>query len=274
MANKEPNENYTPPSLNRIIAEINKKAGENVIGRIPTMGNISVQRLPTGLPGLDAALGGGLPAKRVVELYGLPGVGKSLIALLTIKEIQKHGGECIYLDVEDGFDPEWATKVGVDVDKLVLSQSAVGEDTLEMVAKLLRAEPAIIVVDSVAAMVTRAELEEDIEKAFMAPKARLMSKGLMILNAINKKTLIIFINQLRSTMAMYGPQFTTPGGQALKYYSSIRIEVKKGEDLRVDGKKTTEIIGQTVSYRITKNKVAPPFKNGAFKLWHDGRIEE
>lgn len=273
MPNSKDEVKYTPPSLNRIIAEINKKAGENVIGRVPNMGTLEIERLSTGLPVLDDALGGGFPTKRIAELYGLPGVGKSLIALLVIKEIQKKGGECIYLDVEDSFDPDWARTLGVDTDKLVISQSSVGEDTLELVAKLLRAEPDVIVVDSVAAMVTRAELEEPIEKAFMAPKARLMSKALAILNSINKKTLIIFINQLRNTMAMYGPQFTTPGGQALKFYSSIRIEVKKGEDIHQDDKKTQPIIGQTVGFRITKNKTAAPFRSGAFRLYHDGRIE-
>lgn len=262
------------PSLNRIIAEINKKAGQIVIGRVGDMPNLEMERLSTGIPQLDAALGGGMPAGRIVELYGQPSAGKSLISLFVIREAQKKGLDCIYLDAEDSFDPEWAKKMGVDTNKLVLSQSSVGEDTLELLLKLLRAEPAIIVVDSVASMITRAELEEDIDKAFMAPKARLMSKALSIINARNKKTLIIFINQLRATMAMYGPQFVTPGGNALKFYSSIRVEVKKSEDIHLDGKKTAEVIGQITAFKISKNKTAPPFRVGSFKFFYeDGKTE-
>lgn len=262
------------PSLNRIISEINKKAGETVIGRVGDMPTISIQRLSTGVPALDVALGGGLPVNRIVELYGQPSAGKSLISLLTIAEAQKKGLECAYLDCEDTFDTDWAKKLGVDTSKLILSQSSVGEDTLELVLKLLKARPAIIVVDSVAAMVTRAELEEtDLQKAFMAPKARLMSKALSILNAQNKGTTIIFINQLRATMAMYGPAFVTPGGNALKFYCSVRVEVKKTEDLHLDGKKTQEQIGQVVGFKVTKNKTAAPFKVGSFKFYYDGRVE-
>lgn len=268
----EPTEDKLP-SINRVIAEINKRAGEIVISRIGDTPLKSISRLSTGVPAIDLALGGGMPAGRIVELYGLQSVGKSLIALLTIAQAQKKGLECAYLDAEDTFDAEWAEKLGVDTKKLILSQSSVGEETLGLALKLLKAKPAIIVIDSVAAMVTRAELEEDIDKAFMAPRARLMSKGLSILNAQNKGTLIIFINQLRSTMAMYGPQYDTTGGKALKFYSSIRIEVKKTEDLHLDGKKTAEQIGQVVGFKVTKNKTAPPFKVGSFKFFYDGHIE-
>lgn len=267
-------EEVKAPTLNRIMAEINKKAGENIIGRVTDMPTMTIQRLTTGVGVLDTALGGGMPVGRIVELYGQPSAGKSLISLFTIAEAQKKGLECVYLDCEDSFDPEWAEKLGVDVKKLIISQSSVGEDTLGLVAKLLRAKPAVIVVDSVAAMVTRAELEEEIDKAFMAPKARLMSKGLSILNAINQGTLIIFINQLRSTMAMYGPAFTTPGGNALKFYSSCRIEVKKVEELHLEGKKSNPVIGQLVGFKVTKNKTAPPFQTGSFKFFYeDGSIK-
>lgn len=261
------------PSLKRVIAQINKDAGENVIGKLSDMPLLSVERLSTGVKQLDEALGGGFPSKRVVELYGQPSAGKSLISLLVIKEAQKLGKQCVYLDVEDTFDAEWAKKLGVNTDELILSQSSVGEDTLGLVIKLLKAEPDIIVVDSVAAMITRAELEEDIDKAFMAPKARLMSKGLSIINALNKKTLIIFINQLRATMAMYGPQFVTPGGNALKFYTSVRVEVKKTEELHEDDKKTKPVIGQIIGFKTTKNKTAAPFQVGSFKFFYDGRIE-
>jgi recombination protein RecA len=175
--------------------------------------------------------------------------------------------------VEDTFDKEWAKKLGVNTDELVISQSAIGEDTLELLIKLLEAEPAVIVVDSVAALITRAELEEDVEKAFMAPKARLMSKALAKINALNKKTLIIFINQLRATMAMYGPQFTTPGGNSLRHYSSIRLEIKKTEDIHEENKKTKPIIGQIIGFKTSKNKTFMPQQIGSFKFFYDGHIE-
>lgn len=262
------------PSLNRLVLEINKKAGETILGRVLNMPNLEIKRLKTGIESLDLALGGGMPAGRIVELYGLPSAGKSLISLLTIAQAQRDGKECVYLDCEDSFDAGWAKKLGVDIDKLVLGQSSVGEDTLELVIKLLKAEPAIIVVDSVAAMVTRAELEEDIDKAFMAPKARLLGKALRMILAQNKGTTIIFINQLRATMAMYGPQLTTPGGKAIPYAASIRMEIKKSEDIHEEGKKTKPIIGQIVGFKVTKNKTARPFQVGSFKFFYDdGHIE-
>ena len=262
------------PSLNRLIAEINKKAGETILGRVTNMPNLDIGRLKTGVPSMDEALGGGFPVGRIVELYGQPSAGKSLISLLAIANAQKEGKECVYLDCEDSFDAKWAKTLGVDTDKLVLGQSSIGEDTLELVIKLLKAEPSIIVVDSVAAMVTRAELEEDIDKAFMAPKARLLGKALRMILAQNKSTTIIFINQLRATMAMYGPQFTTPGGKAIPYAASIRMEIKKTEDIHEEGKKTKPIIGQIVGFKVTKNKTARPFQVGSFKFFYeDGHTE-
>jgi len=268
-------EEVKTPSLNRIIAEINKKNGDQVIGRIKDFTTLDIERIPTGVKQLDDALGGGFPKRRIIELYGLPSGGKSLISLLLVKKAQEQGLECIYMDVEDSFDPKWAKKLGIDTDKLVIAQSTVGEDTLEMVCKLLEAQPGVIIIDSVAAMVPRVEQEEDLEKPTMALKARLMSRGLAKINSLNKNTLIVFINQLRSILAMYGPPTTTPGGRALGHFASIRIEVKKGEMLRVDDKKTTPIIGQMVNFNITKNKTAAPFKLGNFKFFYeDCRIEE
>lgn len=263
------------PSLARIIAEINKRNGEQIIGRIKDFKTLEVERIPTDIKQLDDALGGGFPKRRIIELYGLPSGGKSLISLLLVKKAQQMGLECVYLDVEDSFDPTWAQKLGVDTDKLVLAQSTIGEDTLEMVCKLLEARPGVIVVDSVAAMVPRVEVEEAIEKPTMALKARMMSRGLAKINSLNKETLIVFINQLRSTLAMYGPPTTTPGGRALGHFASIRIEVKKGDQLHVEDKKTKPVIGQVVNFNVTKNKTAPPFKVGSFKLFYeDCKIEE
>jgi recombination protein RecA len=271
MAKKQTNdEQKTVPSLKRVVAEINKKYGENIIGTLPDMASLSMERISSGVNQLDLALGGGFPTGRIVELYGLPSGGKSLITLKTIAEAQKKGLSCIYIDAEDSFDPIFAQSLGVDTKTLYVAQSSVGETTIDLMVKLLESEPGVIVLDSVAALVTKAEMEESMDQQFMAVKARLMSRALAKLNALNKKTLMLFINQLRSTMAMYGPQTTTPGGRALGHYSSIRVEIKKGDFLRVDGKKTTDIIGQQVKFQITKNKTFAPYRYGSFELSYEG----
>lgn len=257
------------PSINRIIAQINKDFGENVIGRLPDMENIKVDRISSGVPKLDEALGGGFPMRRIVELYGIQSGGKSLISMFTIREAQKRGLDTVYIDAEDTFDPVFAEKLGVDTKKMILAQSSVGEDALDLVIRLLKARPAVIVIDSVAALITRAEMEEDIDKAFMAPKARLMSRALAKINALNENTLIIFVNQLRATMAMYGPPTTTTGGRALPHYASIRVEVKKADQIHKDDKKTAEVIGQIVGFNVIKNKTAAPYKTGSFKFFYD-----
>lgn len=265
-----------PPSLNRIIAELNKKHGETVIGRIGDMQSIETTRIPSGIPNLDEAVGGGFPTGRIVEFYGLQSSGKSLIAQRLMAEAQKLGLEVIYVDAESSFDPKFAQLLGVDSNKVALVQAGVGEDIIDIICKLLEAEPGVIVIDSVAAMITRDELEESVEKVFMAPKARLMSKGLPKLNALNKKTLIIFINQVRKAVSTWGPASnTTTGGMSLGFYSSIRLEVKKDRELLyADGKKSGEVIGQIVQFKVVKNKTAQPFKEGSFKFFYnDGHIE-
>lgn len=262
------------PSLKRVLAQINKEYGDNVIGTLADMQSLNIERLKTGIQPLDDALGGGFPLKRVVELYGLPSGGKSLISLLAIKAAQEQGLECVYVDAEDSFDPIWAAQVGVDVDKLVVTQVSVVEDVMDMVCNLLESEPGVIVVDSVASMIPRAELEESVDKVTMALKARLMSRAVNKITPLNKKTLVILINQIRATMAMFGAQTTTPGGNAIKHGASIRMEVKKGETLHVDDKKRKPVIGQVVNFRVVKNKTAAPYQTGSFKLYHkDARIE-
>lgn len=257
--------------LDRILAEINKKYGVGTVFRASEL--LKKERLSTGITILDEKMGGGFPEGRVIELYGQPMAGKSLISLLTIAQAQKKGGKCIYFDCEDTFDPIWAEELGVDMDNLSVFKTSRGEDTFDMLFKALEGRPKIIVVDSVDSMVVKSELENDVEKVGMALKARLMSKAMRMLTPKNKGTLIIFINQLRSTMAMYGPKFTTPGGLALKFYSSIRLEVKKSDDIHEDGKKTLPIIGQVVSFRVTKNKTAIPQQVGSFKFYYDGKVE-
>lgn len=262
-------------SLNRIIAQINKKAGETVIGRLGKMENLATVRIPTGISKLDEAMGGGFPVGRMVELYGLPASGKSLIAQLVMAQAQKMGGECVYVDAEGTFDPVFATKLGVNTDDVVLVQTGIGEDVIDTMCKLLEADPMVIIVDSIGAIITRNETEESVEKVFMAPKARLLSKGLPKLTILNRKTLIIFINQLRKNVTMFGGGGnTTMGGMALGFYASVRVEVKRDRELLYEeGKKSGEVVGQIVQYNITKNKTAPPYKTGSFKFFFDGHFE-
>lgn len=264
-----------PPSLNRIIAEINKKHGGTVIGTASTMDNVKIERISTGVESLNIALGGGFPLGRMVEMFGLPSAGKSVISLLTIKQAQNLGLSCIILDVEKSFDVEFAKQFGIDTNKLVVVNLSIGEEIIDTVAKLLSSQPGIIVIDSVAAMVPKEEMEKSAEENTMALKARLMSRGLAKLNALNTKTLIIWINQLRSTLVMYGAPTTTTGGRALGHYASVRLDVKQGDKITVDGKKTSEVIGQIIQVRCVKNKTAQPYKQCAFKFFYDSaRIEE
>jgi recombination protein RecA len=211
----------------------------------------------------------------MVELYGLPSSGKSLIAQLIIANAQKAGGDCVYVDAEGAFDPAFAKLLGVNVENLALVQTGIGEDIIDVVIKTLNAEPAVVVIDSVGAIITRDEYEESVEKVFMAPKARLLSKGLPKLTAKNKKTLIIFINQLRKVLTMFGSGgMTTTGGMALGFYSSIRVEVKRDKELLYkDEKKSGEVVGQIVHFNVTKNKTAPPHREGSFKFYFEGKIE-
>ena len=266
----------TKPTLNMVMAQINKKAGETVVQRLGKMEKIDADRIPTGVKRLDEALGGGLPLGRVVEFYGLPASGKTLVAQLIISQAQKMGGDCVFVDAEGAFDPDFAKKLGVNVEELALVQTGIGEDIIDTVAKRLKAEPAVVVIDSIGAMITRGEFDESVEKVFMAPKARLMSKGLPKLTALNKKTLIIFINQVRKIITTWGGGgMTTTGGMALGFYASIRLEVKRDRELLYKGgKKGGEVVGQIVQFNVTKNKTAPPHKTGSFKFYFDGRIEE
>lgn len=264
---KKPQNPTDKPSLRRILAEINKKYGKNTIGTITEMENVNIERIPTGIKVLDDVLGGGLPLGKMAEFFGIPGGGKSLISLLAIKQFQQKGLDCVYVDAENSFDPEFAKKLGVDIDKLVVTQVSVGEDVIDLIMELLKSEPGIVVIDSVAALITKAELAEPTEQAFMAPRARMLSKGLAKINAVNKKTLILWLNQLRSTMVMYGAPTQSSGGRALAHYVSLKLEVKQGD--KIIGKNKDDIVGQIVQCRTTKNKVAQPYKQCSFKFIYD-----
>lgn len=262
------------PSLNRVIAEINKKYGENIINTASSMNNLRMERISTGIKGLDVILDGGFMLGRMVEMFGLPAAGKSIISLLTIKQGQDKGLDCVFIDAEKSFDAEFAKTFGINIDKLIVINLSVGEEIVDTVAKILSSQPGIIVIDSIAAMVPKEEMEKSAEENTMALKARLLSRGLAKITALNKKTLIIWINQMRSTLAMFGAKSTTTGGRALGHYASIRLEVKQGEKITIDGKKTSEIIGQVIQFNCVKNKTAQPFRRYSCKyIYNKGIIE-
>lgn len=259
------------PSLNRALSEINRKYGEGTIKRLNAKEDQVLARISTGITSLDTALDGGFPLGRIVELYGIPSSGKSLITLLTIVQAQQKGLECVYIDAEGSFDTEFARKLGVDIDKLIVMKTGkVAEDIFDIIAYIEKSQPAIVVVDSVAALITEVEMEASLKDQQMAIKARVMSKALAKINTLNEKTLFLFINQVRDTMAMYGAKETTPGGRALGHYATIRLRVHQpSEKIHKDDKKTAEIIGQIAQFRVTKSKASTPFREGTFKFYYE-----
>ncbi len=268
------------PDLKNLIATINKTFGEGALSLVKDLKVTEVERTPSGSLFLDWALGttkkgvAGWPKGRLIELFGPPSSGKSLISMKTIAESQKLGLSCAYIDAEKAFDKDFAEKIGIDINKLVLSQATTGEVALDIACEILRSKQVdILVVDSVASLVPKAELEESLEKATMAQTARLMSKGLRKLTALNSNTVVIFINQLRTNPnASYGanPEYT-PGGKALGFYASIRVEIRRG-DWIVDKKK--QRIGQVIKFKAVKNKTASPYKDGYFRFLYDGTIDK
>jgi recombination protein RecA len=266
------------------IAKINKNYGENTIGFAKDLKYSDVQRIPTGSLFLNWALGknpkndeAGWPMGRVAELYGPESSGKSLISMKTIAEAQKKGYECLYLDCENTFDRSFATTLGVDVDKLVISRESQGEVLMNMVCDLMKQSDKlkVIVFDSLASMIPHMEMDDPIEKNQMAPVARMMSRGLRKLTACNKNgALIIFINQLRTNPGTtYGNPEYTPGGNSLKYYASLRLEVRRG-DWIFDVEDKKKKLGQVVKFKVVKNKTDVPYKEGYFKFLYTGEIDK
>jgi recombination protein RecA len=274
MATKNAEEEVKEMTMAHAIASINRKYGKGTVGKYD--GFSHPDKLLTGIKQFDEDIGGGFPRGRIVQMYGLQGSGKSVIAQRLVADAQAKGLDAFWFDVERSFDKEWATKLGVDVGKLGMSQEGVAERVFEMMRKLLEVKPGIIVVDSVASMAVEKEFEEeDMSKESIAYLARFLSRKVPIINALNRETLIVFINQLRTNITVMGAfGNTVPGGRAVGHFSSIMVELKRDKDfIHPEGKKSESPIGQVVHYKIDKNKTAAPFKTGSFKLFFDGRVE-
>ena len=253
--------------LNEALKAIEKEYGKGSIMRLGDRANVSVDAISSGSIALDAALGiGGYPKGRIIEIYGPESSGKTTLALHAIAECQKAGGRCAFIDAENAIDPQYAKALGVDIDELILSQPDSGEQALEICEVLVKSGAIdLVVIDSVAALVPQAELDGEMGDASVGLQARLMSKAMRKLaGAMNHSgTTAIFINQLREKVGiMFGNPETTPGGRALKFYSSVRLDVRKGEAL----KNGADVYGNVTKIKVVKNKVAPPFRTATVNM--------
>ncbi len=266
MAKKETKNDKT---LDQVLADIEKQFGKGSIMKLGENNNMEVETTSSGSLALDLALGvNGFPKGRIIEIFGPESSGKTTVALHAIAEVQKKGGRAAFIDAEHALDPVYAKRLGVNIDELLISQPDTGEQALEICEALVRSEAVdIVVIDSVAALVPKAEIEGEMGDSHVGLQARLMSQALRKLSGtVNKtKTTCIFINQLREKVGvMFGNPETTPGGRALKFYSSIRLDVRRGEQLKT----SDSVIGNKTVIKVVKNKVAPPFKTAVVEIMY------
>ena len=270
---RKANGTHAAADMSVALDAIRVKFGDEAIMRLGDKPRVDVGAIPTGSLGLDAALGiGGLPRGRIVEIFGPESSGKTTLALHVVAEAQKMGGMCAYIDAEHAMDPEYAKRLGVQINDLLISQPDTGEQALEIVESLIRTgNMDVVVIDSVAALTPRAEIEGDMGATHVGIQARLMSQALRKLTAIvaKSKTVVIFINQIRMQIGvMFGNPETTPGGKALKFYASVRLDIRRIAQI----KKGEEIMGGRVRVKVVKNKVAAPFKQTEFDLMYNEGI--